>query len=136
VFAGGAVLLVTFALAERRAVEPVLPLWVFSRRLLATTTFLALGIGVMLIGLTSYVPLYAQGEKAIHVIAYLRGDDILTVVPRLSLLLGGDWQNTSLALPGGEWTNVLTGSRIRGGSVPLKTLLHEFPVALFAKDNA
>ncbi len=58
VFAGGAVLLVAFALAERRAAEPILPLWVFSRRLLATTTVLALGIGVMLIGLTSYVPTY------------------------------------------------------------------------------
>ena len=51
VFAGGAVAARRFALVERRAAEPVLPLWVFSRRLLATTTFLALGIGVMLIGL-------------------------------------------------------------------------------------
>jgi len=63
VFVGGAVLLVAFALAERRAAEPVLPLWVFSRRLLATTTFLALGIGVMLIGLTSYVPSAKKSES-------------------------------------------------------------------------
>ena len=65
VFAGGAVLLVAFALAERRAAEPVLPLWVFSRRLLATTTFLALGIGVMLIGLTSYVPTYLENALGV-----------------------------------------------------------------------
>jgi EmrB/QacA subfamily drug resistance transporter len=58
IFVGGVVLLAVFALVERRAAEPVLPLWVFSRRLLATTTVLALGIGVILIGLTSYVPTY------------------------------------------------------------------------------
>ena len=60
VFAGGVALLLAFALAERRAAEPVLPPWVLTRRLLATTTFLALGIGVILIGLTSYVPTYLE----------------------------------------------------------------------------
>jgi predicted MFS family arabinose efflux permease len=65
VFAGAVVLLVAFALAERRATEPVLPMWIFSRRLLATTTFLALGIGVMLIGLTSYVPTYLENALGV-----------------------------------------------------------------------
>ena len=37
VFVSGGVLLGLFVLVERRAPEPVLPLWVFSRRLLATT---------------------------------------------------------------------------------------------------
>ena len=37
-FALGAVLLATFVLVERRAAEPILPLWVFSRRLLCATT--------------------------------------------------------------------------------------------------
>jgi EmrB/QacA subfamily drug resistance transporter len=60
VFAGGAVLLAAFALAERRAAEPILPMWVFSRRLLATTTLLALGVGAILIGLTSFVPTYLE----------------------------------------------------------------------------
>jgi MFS family permease len=61
VFATGAVLLAAFALVERRAAEPVLPPWVLGRRLLATTTALALGVGVILIGLTSYVPTYLEG---------------------------------------------------------------------------
>ncbi|MBA3905069.1 MAG: MFS transporter [Pseudonocardiales bacterium] len=65
VFAAGAGLLVAFVLAERRAAEPVLPLWVLSRRLLATTTFLALGVGVMLIGLTSYVPTYLENSLGV-----------------------------------------------------------------------
>ena len=59
-FAGGAVLLVAFVLAERRAAEPVLPLWVFSRRILLTTALIGLGVGAILIGLTSYVPTYLE----------------------------------------------------------------------------
>ena len=55
-FALGGVLLVLFVLVERRAPEPILPLWVFSRRLLLTTSLIALGVGAVLIGLTSYVP--------------------------------------------------------------------------------
>jgi MFS family permease len=61
VFAVGTALLVAFVLAERRAAEPVLPLWVLSRRLLLTTSLTALGVGAILIGLTSYVPTYLQG---------------------------------------------------------------------------
>ncbi len=53
---------VAFVLVERRAAEPILPPWVLRRRLLATTTALALGVGVILIGLTSYVPTYLRGR--------------------------------------------------------------------------
>ncbi len=65
VFAVGAAALGAFVLAERRAAEPILPLWVLSRRLLATTTFLGLGVGVMLIGLTSYVPTYLENSLGV-----------------------------------------------------------------------
>ncbi len=61
VFAVGAALLVAFVFAERRAAEPVLPLWVLSRRLLLTTSLIALGVGAVLIGLSSYVPTYLEG---------------------------------------------------------------------------
>jgi EmrB/QacA subfamily drug resistance transporter len=54
-------LLVAFVLVERRAAEPVLPGWVFRRRLLNATNLAALAVGVMLIGLVSYIPLYGQG---------------------------------------------------------------------------
>lgn len=65
VFASGAALLGAFVLVERRAAEPILPPWVLRRRLLATTTALALGVGVILIGLTSYVPTYLQGALGV-----------------------------------------------------------------------
>ena len=60
VLTGAVVLLVSFGLVERRAKEAILPLWVFRRRVLVGSNAVALCVGVLLIGLTSYVPLYAQ----------------------------------------------------------------------------
>ncbi|HEU5454867.1 MAG TPA: MDR family MFS transporter [Nocardioides sp.] len=54
------VLLVAFAVVERRAAEPVLPAWVFRHRVLNVAAANSLLVGVLLMGLTSYVPLYAQ----------------------------------------------------------------------------
>ncbi|WP_279294212.1 MFS transporter [Arthrobacter humicola] len=61
VFAGGALLFVAFILVERRAAEPVLPSWVVSRRLLATTALVAFGVGAVMLGITSYVPTFLVG---------------------------------------------------------------------------
>ncbi|MGN6445762.1 MFS transporter [Amnibacterium sp.] len=54
------VLLGAFVVVERRAAEPVLPLWVFSRRLLLTTGLISAGVGALLLGLTSYVPNFLE----------------------------------------------------------------------------
>ncbi|WP_311211421.1 MULTISPECIES: MFS transporter [unclassified Arthrobacter] len=62
VFAGGALLLVAFLLVERKAAEPVLPPWVVSRRLLATTAMISFGVGAVMLGLTSYVPTFLEGS--------------------------------------------------------------------------
>jgi EmrB/QacA subfamily drug resistance transporter len=55
-----AVLLTVFVLVERRAAEPVLPLWVLGRRLLLATALISIGVGVILIGLTTYVPTFLE----------------------------------------------------------------------------
>jgi EmrB/QacA subfamily drug resistance transporter len=60
VLTAAAALLVLFGLVERRAAEPILPLWIFRRRVLIGANTTTLCVGVLLIGLTSYVPLYAQ----------------------------------------------------------------------------
>jgi EmrB/QacA subfamily drug resistance transporter len=59
--AAGALLLAGFVLVERRCPEPVLPLWVFRRRVLVGGNLVAVAVGTMLIGLTSFVPTYVQG---------------------------------------------------------------------------
>jgi len=58
--ATGVALLVAFGFAERRAPSPVLPLWVFQRRLLVTSGLMSVAVGAILYGLTSYVPTYVQ----------------------------------------------------------------------------
>ena len=58
---GSLVLLTAFVLVERRAAEPVLPLWVFRHRVVGAAMGTSLVVGVLLLGLTSYVPLFAQG---------------------------------------------------------------------------
>lgn len=59
-FGLGGLLLVSFVVIETRAAEPVLSLWVFTRRLLITTTLVSLGGGAVLIGLTSFVPTFLE----------------------------------------------------------------------------
>lgn len=81
----------------------------------------------------TYTPLNAEGSKKEHVVAYLRGDNVLTCAPRWSARLDGNWGSTSLSLPDGRWTNLLTGDAVNGGSVRVKTLLQRFPVALLVK---
>jgi len=60
ILAVGLALLVVFWFAERSAAAPVLPLWVFRRRLLVVSGAISAGVGAILLGLTSYVPTYVQ----------------------------------------------------------------------------
>ncbi|MFI9508148.1 MDR family MFS transporter [Nocardia sp. NPDC052566] len=61
IFAGGLAVLVLFGFVERRAVNPILPLWVFTRQVVIASSLVSLLIGAILIGLTSYVPTFTQG---------------------------------------------------------------------------
>jgi EmrB/QacA subfamily drug resistance transporter len=64
-FAVGAALLVAFVLIERRAAEPIVPLEVFSRRLIVATSAISVGIGAILVGLTSYVPTFLERSTGV-----------------------------------------------------------------------
>jgi EmrB/QacA subfamily drug resistance transporter len=59
-FVVGGVLLAAFVAIEHRAAEPVLPLQVFGRRLIVATSLISVGVGTVLIGLTSYVPTFLE----------------------------------------------------------------------------
>ena len=64
-FVVGGVLLVVFGLIERRAAEPILPLEVFSRRLIVATCLISIGVGAVLVGLTSYVPTFLERSTGV-----------------------------------------------------------------------
>ena len=83
----------------------------------------------------AYAPLMIAGRRADHAIAYLRAEQIATIVPRWNLKLAGNWSGTTVVLPGGRWMNVLTGEVVGGGTVPMQSLLRQFPVALLEKEE-
>lgn len=58
----GVVALVAFVLVERRAAEPVLDLQLLRRPLVLTTTLVAVGVGALLTGITSFAPAYLEGS--------------------------------------------------------------------------
>jgi EmrB/QacA subfamily drug resistance transporter len=68
-FAVAAVALALFALQERRAPEPMLPLWLFGRRLLVAAALGSLTVGGLMIGTTTFVPTYAQGVLGLGPVA-------------------------------------------------------------------
>jgi (1->4)-alpha-D-glucan 1-alpha-D-glucosylmutase len=82
-----------------------------------------------------YTPLEVDGAKHDHVIAYLRGEDVVTVVPRLTLKLDGMWRDTIVVLPKGRWRNRMTGAAVAGGVITMKLLLKDFPVALLVREG-
>jgi (1->4)-alpha-D-glucan 1-alpha-D-glucosylmutase len=86
-----------------------------------------------------YLPLQVEGSQARHAIAYLRGDDVATVVPRLVTLMGskrqrGEWRQTVVELPRGRWMNRLSGAFVEGGKVAMEEALRDFPVALLVRE--
>ncbi|MBJ7338752.1 MFS transporter [Mycolicibacterium sp.] len=127
-FTVGVLLLVAFVLAERRAAEPILPLWVFSRRLLCVTTIVAFGVGAILMGLTSYVPTYLEGS--------LNVEPIIAGLALAALTIG--WPATaaiagSLYLRWGFKNTALIGATlVVGGSGVLAAIAHRPNVSIVA----
>lgn len=84
----------------------------------------------------SYRAVRALGPRRGHAVAFVRGGVALTVVPRLSFTLGGDWRGSTLALPSGHWTDAIGGSSWDGGGrVLLAGLLARYPVALLERER-
>jgi (1->4)-alpha-D-glucan 1-alpha-D-glucosylmutase len=79
----------------------------------------------------SYHALTAQGPQADRVVAFVRGGEAVSVVPRFNLRSASDgWADTQVELARGDWHNELTGERFEGGPVRVDRLLDRFPVAL------
>jgi len=80
-----------------------------------------------------YTPLYGTGEKRMHLVAFQRGEDVITLVQRLPQSLQNQWRDTVLHLPEGDWENILIGEKFKGQATPVKQLLDRFPIALFVR---
>jgi (1->4)-alpha-D-glucan 1-alpha-D-glucosylmutase len=80
---------------------------------------------------SAYEPLAVSGGKASHVLAFMRGAGAVAVVPRLLGGFSGQWADTHVMMPAGNWQNILTGTPVMNGS--LAELTADFPVALLAR---
>jgi (1->4)-alpha-D-glucan 1-alpha-D-glucosylmutase len=111
--------------AGERAAEGLPKLLVVSRALRLRNTRPAAFAG-------SYDPLPVEGGWADRVVAFARGGEVVTVVPRLAVHVD-DWKDTTVTLPPGRWRNALTGDALDGGEARVADLLARFPVALLER---
>jgi (1->4)-alpha-D-glucan 1-alpha-D-glucosylmutase len=80
----------------------------------------------------AYEPLLVAGADADRVIAFARGGKAVAVVPRLPK--AGPPDDVVVALPEGEWVNVLTGDR-HAGEVSFAKLRNGFPLAVLELES-
>ena len=94
-------------------------------------------------GASEYRPLEAAGPMADRVVAFDRGGEVVTVVPRLAMgIAGGDAETWAVAegpamqtlftLPPGRWQEEITG-RQHEGTVALPELWSALPAALLTR---
>jgi (1->4)-alpha-D-glucan 1-alpha-D-glucosylmutase len=76
--------------------------------------------------------LVAQGSHLGKLLAFRRGDNMIAVVPRLTMSLAAAWGDTVLPLPRGEWHNAFTEEVVRREVAPA-SLFSAFPVALLTR---
>jgi (1->4)-alpha-D-glucan 1-alpha-D-glucosylmutase len=81
-----------------------------------------------------YQPMVAQGAHLGNLLAFRRGENLIAVVPRFSMSVGGAWGDTRLPLPRGGWRNCFSGTLTSGATEPAE-LFSEFPVALLMREE-
>ena len=80
----------------------------------------------------AYRPIVADGAMAGCVVAFERGQQIVSGVPRLIRRLERfGWADTRLTLPAGRWRNL--DETIHHGTVEMAALTREFPVAMLER---
>ncbi len=102
-----------------------------------------------LFGTGRFLPLYADGRFADHVVAFARihgSQYSLTAVPRWLTTVAPDgrepigevWEDTALTLSDGfptTWTNAVSGERYNfGETLPLEEIFGQFPAALLTAE--
>ncbi|MDP4095608.1 MFS transporter [Paenibacillus sp. P96] len=119
-----AVFLILFLIIEQRVQEPMVPLKLFGIRDIAVSCIAALLVSSLLIGLTSYLPLWIQG---------VRGGDAASSGLALSpmavgWLLGSVWAGRMIIRLGSRFTSVLGLSFITAAAVIMLLISVSSPV--------
>ena len=82
-----------------------------------------------------YAPVRAQGDFADDVVAFIRGAPaaVIAIAQRRPLTRRGQWGDTMIPLPDGDWRNLCDGAAVASGRTTLRDLLAGFPVALLER---
>ncbi|MET0387014.1 MAG: malto-oligosyltrehalose synthase [Polyangiales bacterium] len=83
----------------------------------------------------AYQRLAVEGPDSEHVVAFARGDKLITVVPRLNAHGDPKQRSASVRLPAGRFRNVLTDEIHERAPVATSELWARFPVALLVKES-
>lgn len=84
----------------------------------------------------AYSPLPTGGPGSERVLAFCRGEEVVSVVPRLPHGWAKGSDDPTVRLPPGEWRNQFTEAVVEGGEVEVSRLLGGFPVALLARQGS
>ncbi len=84
----------------------------------------------------SYAPLFAKGPLSDHVLGFVRGGDVVTLTPRLVMKVREGFGNTTVDVPDGEWLDVLSRKKVRGGALRVDDVFARFPVALLVRRSS
>jgi (1->4)-alpha-D-glucan 1-alpha-D-glucosylmutase len=82
-----------------------------------------------------YRALAASGTHAHRVFAFARGDDLVSVVPRLGVR-ADTWRATTIVLGPGTWRDAISDLEVRGGEIAVAALWRALPIALLSRVTA
>jgi EmrB/QacA subfamily drug resistance transporter len=128
IFAVGVAALVAFVFVERKAQHPIIPLGVLKRRVIWASTLASLIIGAIVLGLTTYVPIYAQDVLGMSALIAGFAVAALTVGWPLTASIAGRFY---LRI-GFRWTAVIGSSIVVIGTLLLLTLEADSSIWLVA----
>jgi (1->4)-alpha-D-glucan 1-alpha-D-glucosylmutase len=82
-----------------------------------------------------YRPVRAEGDFSDDVVAFIRGVPaaVIAIAQRRPLARRGQWGDTMVLLPDGDWRNLCDGAAVPAGRTLIAGLLADFPVALLER---
>lgn len=118
IFAAAVVLLAAFVVSARRSAHPIFDLGLLRRRVVGASTAAGLAVGVITLGLSTYVPIYAQGVLGVGpLVAGFALASLLVGWPLAATLSGRIY----LAI-GFRWTAVIGAVIVLAGALLTLTL--------------
>jgi EmrB/QacA subfamily drug resistance transporter len=124
IFVAAVVLLAAFVVSARRSAHPIFDLGLLRRRVVGASTAAGLAVGVITLGLSTYVPIYAQGVLGVGpLVAGFALASLLVGWPLAATLSGRIY----LAI-GFRWTAVIGAVIVLAGALLTLTLGTGSPV--------